>query len=158
MSRVLVTAVALALCITDASAGFGEKPDIAVEYCISKSDTLKYYISKSDTVVEAIAQKCDGGAVDAVGMRYYRCDMAILKVIKGEVNATEPLFVTVPRWYKNSVGPTPGARYILFLKDDKLADMWFGIQPYDDLMAGVLDRLVVKQKEEAPTKPSTATE
>jgi hypothetical protein len=148
---------------------------IAVSCCVSHTwavpnvkqwpvvdTTLEYYLSRSDAVVECTVTQCKIGPMDATGLVYFECDVVVSNAIMGELKADEPLHILVTRWQQHdktlTPGPTPGKRYIVFLKDKRLADMWFGIQPYDELMAGRLKVVVANQKKDAaPTKPSTPT-
>ena len=130
--------------------------------------TLDYYFSRSDAVVECSITKTDGQPLaDATGLVYHECDVVVAKSLKGKIKADEALRIFVPRW-KTTPGPTPGKRYIMFLNQreaqqqrDKatLADMWFGVQPYDELMAGRLALLAANQKKENDsTKSASAKE
>jgi hypothetical protein len=154
MNKVTITVFAVALCMTSALAGRWEYVDT----------TLEYYLSRSEVVVECTVTKCEVGQRTASGLVDYECEINVSDAIRGDIKTNESLRIIVPRWRQHdktvAPGPTPGKRYIVFLKDKRtLADIWFGIQPYDELMSGRLKALVAENnKEIAPTKPSTATE
>jgi hypothetical protein len=130
--------------------------------------TLDYYLSRSDAVVECTITKTHGQPLpDATGLVHHECDVVVAKSLKGKIKADEALRIFVPCW-KTTPGPAPGKRYIMFLNQreaqqqrDKatLADMWFGVQPYDELMAGRLALLAATpKKENDSTKPASAKE
>jgi hypothetical protein len=130
--------------------------------------TLDYYVSRSDAIVECTITKThEQPLMDAAGLVYHECDVMVAKAITGKIRADEALRIFVPRW-KNTPGPTPGKRYIMFFNQREaqhqrdratLADIWFGVQPYDELMAGRLKLLTANpKKESASTKPSAAKE
>lgn len=108
--------------------------------------TLEYYLSRSDAVVEGTVTSCDSNRVwDATGLAYCGFDAAVSNVIMGELKTDEALHLSVARWH-STPGPTPGQRYIIFLNNKTgLADMWFGIQPYEKLMASRLRVLAANQ-------------
>lgn len=108
--------------------------------------TLEYYLSRSDAVVEGTVTSCDSNRRwDATGLTYCQFDAAVSNVIMGDLKTDEALRLSVALWH-NTPGPTPGRRYIIFLNSKAgLADMWFGIQPYEELMASRLRVLAANQ-------------
>jgi hypothetical protein len=154
----------------DAGVGQQSPPDLppGVKEWPEVDTTLAYYLSRSDAVVECtIIQTDERPLADASGLARHECDVLVAKSIKGGIKPDEAIRVFVPRW-KNTPGPAPGKRYILFLKQREaqhqrdratLTDMWFGVQLYDELMASRLEILAATPKNQSdPVKPASSKE
>ncbi len=116
-------------------------------------DTLLYYISKSDFIVSGTLESRAGVLVDRDGgWGTWMCNLRINEVLKGSV-ITSTVAVTIYALAdKRPLYMNGDTSCILFLRGSgggirtwQNADPWFGVQPYNWLMANRIKDLV-KQK------------
>jgi hypothetical protein len=138
MRRTIVTVLAAASGL--ATVGFqflsaaNDKPDYG-------DSTLRYYASRSDRIVVAdvVADDLNGQVTDS-GRVFYDLRVIVRDVLKGTDRKDDKIRVEAVRWDAGeSQEAIPalkkGTALILFLsKDNRTADEWFGVQPFNSWM------------------------